>query len=384
MQASLGRENPLDLQVSSAVLRQLEPLCKKDNYHCLLALAFDYTMIAIAIACCLSVSFWFYPLALILIGSTQRAFVNLLHESTHTTLAKNPRLNLAGGTIFSGYLVFHLFNPYKNSHIGQHHRHLGDPELDPDYNFHLKCGLYNDEESTSSFFLKNMLFAIVGFRSFDYIRYVVKDRVLFKQASLIVNSPITMTTERLVLVVQWSVIIGVCAYFGWLLYLLLFWIVPLFTTAIAVGWLTELAEHYPLPQSEQKTLLLTRNRHGWWIERFLLGRHDDNYHLVHHLRAAIPFFNMKKAHAILLQDPAYRTWDALWGGVLSKNKASEETLLSYLAKYRHWRRSKAAPSELSFAEQVLLAGMPLSAPPVPTAAPATSPTLLALTPQTQN
>ncbi|WP_274597437.1 hypothetical protein [Pseudomonas sp. SST3] len=29
-----------------------------------------------------------------------------------------------------------------------------------------------------------------------------------------------------------------------------FWLVPLFTTAVAVGWIIELAEHYPMPAVE--------------------------------------------------------------------------------------------------------------------------------------
>ncbi|MBL4557764.1 MAG: fatty acid desaturase [Rhodobacteraceae bacterium] len=150
----------------------------------------------------------------------------------------------------------------------------------------------------------------------------------------------------------WLVVIGTVGWLGIWLEFLLFWIVPLFTTTIAIGWCTELAEHYPLPQSENKRLLMTRNRHGWWLERFLFGRHDDNYHLVHHIFPTVPFHNLKKAHEVLLEDPAYRQWDEVWGGIFTRDHPGQETLMSYVKKYR----SERSPQYLrkdgpSFAER---------------------------------
>jgi hypothetical protein len=103
---------------------------------------------------------------------------------------------------------------------------------------------------------------------------------------------------------------------------------------------------------------MTRNRHGWAIERFLLGRHNDNYHLVHHLNTGVPFWNMRRAHKVLLGDPAYARWDGLWAGILTRRAGhrNRETLISYAAKYRDWRRGGGDPRELSlsFAELVAL------------------------------
>lgn len=45
---------------------------------------------------------------------------------------------------------------------------------------------------------------------------------------------------------------AVAGYFGVIGQLLLFWLVPLFTMAVAVGWIIELAEHYPLPAAEKE------------------------------------------------------------------------------------------------------------------------------------
>lgn len=343
------------------VRKELRDLCKLDNHHAPPALLADYLLIALSVWLCVDVSYWFYPVSAILIGSTQRAFVNLLHESSHKVLARNGRLNLLLGTVFSGYLVLHMYNPYRNSHIGFHHRFLGDPEKDPDYNFHVDVGIYDHTQSDRKFLFRNITCAILGLRAAEYVGYVVRDRILFKADDVAVSMPVRQSTERMLLLAQWAVIGAVCTWQGWLPQLLLFWFVPLFTTAIAIGWLSELAEHYPLPESESRQILMTRNRHGWLIERFLLGRHHDNYHLVHHLNTGVPFWNMKRAHRVLLKDPAYARWDGLWAGILtrSRGRRNQETLMSYAAKYRRWRRTGGDPAQAqekgSFAETVTLA-----------------------------
>ncbi|MFF1360892.1 fatty acid desaturase [Streptomyces sp. NPDC058297] len=347
-------------RLDPGVRKQLRALCTVDNHHALLALLGDYLLVAASIYACVGVSYWFYPLAIVLIGSTQRAFVNLLHESSHKVLARSGRLNLVLGTVFSGYLVLHMYNPYRNSHIGFHHRFLGDPEKDPDYQFHKDIGIYDHQVSDARFFARNIASALLGLRTLQYVTYVVRDRILFNQ-NVAVSMPIRQSTERVLLLVQWAAIAGVCAWQGWLLHLVLFWFVPLFTTAVAIGWLSELAEHYPLPESESRQKLMTRNRHGWAIERFLLGRHHDNYHLVHHLNTGVPFWNMKRAHQVLLQDPGYARWDGLWAGVLTRTRGrkNQETLLSYASKYRRWRRLGGDPAQIdnggSFAEAAALA-----------------------------
>ncbi|GLZ38103.1 fatty acid desaturase family protein [Actinokineospora sp. NBRC 105648] len=354
---SLLSQDQHDLDFSKLaphIRKQVRALCEPDDYHGALGLLFDYAVVAVSIYLCVGVSYWFYPVSLLLIGSTQRAMVNILHESSHKVLARNGKLNVALGTVFSGHLVFHMYNPYRSSHIGFHHRYLGDPDKDPDYGFHRECGIYDPDSSNRSFFLRNILFAVLGLRTLEYVRYVVQDRLLFRQDQVAVSMPISLRAERWVLGGLWAVIIGVCAAFGFLPELLLFWFVPMFTTAVTIGWLSELAEHYPLPESEGKQILMTRNRHGWAVERFLLGRHNDNYHLVHHLNTGVPFWNMKKAHRVLLGDPAYARWDSLWAGILTRSpgRRDRETLISYAGKYRDWRRAGGDPRALdrSFAE----------------------------------
>ncbi|MFJ8040271.1 fatty acid desaturase [Kitasatospora sp. NPDC096147] len=346
-------------RIDPEVRKRLRGLGRIDNWHAPLALLADYAGVAVAVWACLEISWWLYPLALVQIGSTHRAMANLLHESSHKVLARNAFLNLVLGTVFSGYLIFHLYSPYRTTHIGFHHRYLGDPEKDPDYEFHRELGLYDHRVSDRRFFLENILSAVLGLRTLTYVKYIVRDRLFYKGAETNLSMPVSLPVERVALAIQWLLIAGVSIATGTWHLVLLFWLVPLFTTAIAVGWLSELAEHYPMPESERSPILMTRNRHGWAVENYLLGRHHDNYHLVHHLNMSIPFWNMKKAHAILLEDATYARWDALWGGVLTRGhgRRGTETMISYASKYRAWRRAGGDPkaSSRTFAEVLTLA-----------------------------
>jgi fatty acid desaturase len=299
-------------------------------------------------------SWWFYQISALLIGSSHRSLAHFLHESAHKVLVKDSRLNLVLGTLFSGYLIFQMYTPYRNTHIGCHHRKLGDRDEDPDYSFHLECGLYDHQQSDAAFIFRNIISALLGLRTIAYMRYLLRDRIFCTMPRLVISMPIRFHHERRILLAMWALLITFAALGSWLYLLLLFWFVPMFTTAIAIGWISELAEHYPLPESETKILLLTRNRHGWAIENFLLGRHSDRYHLVHHLNPGIPYWNLQRAHRVLMDDPGYAAWDGLWGGILTlpRSRRQAETVLSYGSKYRFWRRVGGDPrsGQTSFAE----------------------------------
>lgn len=343
-----------DLEIGQDVLRQLKQFSEPSNVAAIRTLAFEYALIAASIYVTVAVSYWFYPLALILIGSAQRTFANILHEAAHFHFAKNKTLNFLGGTVLTSYLIFHLFTPYRNSHVGYHHRHFGDPEDDPDYNFHILLGLYEAKESHARFILKNLVLALIGYRSLEYIKYIYQDRILFNEDKVVIRMPITITMDRLLFAATWIVVLFAVTWINVWLEFLLFWIVPCFTTYIAIGWCAELAEHYPLPESEDKRLLMTRNRKGWAIENFLFGRHNDRYHLVHHIFPTIPFCNLREAHEVLLQDEAYRKWDAMWGGIFTRKHPDEETLISYVKKYKaEVATHNTKPGRPSFAERLL-------------------------------
>ena len=87
----------------------------------------------------------------------------------------------------------------------------------------------------------------------------------------------------------------------WLYWLLYFW----------VPWLFYLPVHRLLAEAEkhnyedaQSVFAATFSNLGRF-QRWFLHPHGDAWHLLHHLIPAIPHWQLRRAHALLLQDPAY-------------------------------------------------------------------------------
>jgi fatty acid desaturase len=84
-----------------------------------------------------------------------------------------------------------------------------------------------------------------------------------------------------------------------------------------VGWLCEISEHYPLFETGKNNLQMTRNRFAKWWEAWFFSMHNENYHLTHHLYASIPFWNLPKAHSVMMKDEEYALYNSCFGGIFS-------------------------------------------------------------------
>ncbi|KAL9649430.1 hypothetical protein ABK040_016212 [Willaertia magna] len=148
----------VSLPLNSITRNKLKSLYKLDNYHGVLQVIEDY--ICIILATVLSETCFFsivnlnviyklvmYVIALVVIGSRMRALAELLHQSTHQTLAKSKWLNFLLGSVFSGYLVFQSWTGYRYSHCKKHHGHFGDANNDPDYVELQNAGLYSTSDN---------------------------------------------------------------------------------------------------------------------------------------------------------------------------------------------------------------------------------------------
>jgi len=82
-----------DFEIEKDVLRELKDYSEPSNFAAVKTLVFEYALLAGSVYLTLAVSYWFYPLALIIIGSVQRTFANILHEAAHFHFAKNKLLN---------------------------------------------------------------------------------------------------------------------------------------------------------------------------------------------------------------------------------------------------------------------------------------------------
>lgn len=288
---------------SPEIKKQIKALCVYDNYHAVVALLLNYFLIAAAVYLA-EMNLYFLPITLLVIGSRQRALATLLHEAAHGVLAKNKKLNRLIGEFFSGGLVYQTWSSYRASHVMAHHHKLGDKDKDPDFQFYLKSGVY-ENKSRRAFFFQYLVCPILFVSSFSSLKYLLVHR-LFQDAK---------AKELAVLLVSHSVLAAVGTYFAGAKFYFLYWLLPYLTVFQAITWFIELAEHYPIVANAQSNLYATRNRFSHPVEQVLTGMHGENFHLIHHLFPSVPFWNMQRAHRILLQDTEYARINSTSGGI---------------------------------------------------------------------
>ncbi len=293
------------------ILKELKVLYKLDNYHGIFAVLWDYLQIILTIAIsCFMHNIFMYLFAVLFIGTRQRALATILHESAHRILAKNRKLNDFLGKYPSGYLIFQTFEKYRQSHVIKHHGFLGIENKDPDYDFYIQSKLFASR-SLKEFIFRHLILPLFLGKTFDFISYLIRNRLGdFKDK------------EIKYLILFWIAIFGICFYVNVLDILLMYWFVPLLTSFPMVGHFIEMAEHFPMIKNKRE-IEKSWNRFGNKIELFFTGLHKENYHLIHHLFANIPFWNLDKAHNILCKNEEYRLLNSNMGGIFSSsNKAS--------------------------------------------------------------
>jgi fatty acid desaturase len=300
--------------------KKLRELNRLDNWHGPLALSYDYAVIAAVVTLTVGVSWWFYPVALLVIGSRMRALATVLHESAHGVLASSKRLNTALGSVLSGYLIFQLYFPYRKSHVNTHHPMLGDPTRDPDLRYFIDNGVYDSSLTVRQRFMRFVLIPVVGGRTVSTLRYLLGNRLFYRGGGE-GRQPVTSKerADQFAFTATWVVILAVVAGTGQWLALLLFWVVPYLTTFAIITWFIELAEHTPLVRDSDENIYMTRNRKSRGVEWFLTSMHGENYHLDHHLDPRTPFWNMRRANRIrAAHDPVYKGWDDQAGGLFHR------------------------------------------------------------------
>lgn len=298
---------------------KINQLIELDNWHGPVALLCDFLIIGFGVYLSL-INFYFYPVTTLLIASRQGALSNLAHEAAHNRLTKSKKLNYFLGTYLSGYLILQEFYAYSHTHIKNHHLKFGKPGADPDYTHHIDAGLYNTKNH--SFFIKEYIIKpfLLG-NMYQYIKHIISSRgpkYFYNKKHSIV-----MALYLLVLCLFFL-------YFKIFHYFFIFWIVPLFTVFPIIGWFIDISEHFPLMRNTTD-LYMTRNRFGNFFENIIFNIHNENYHLVHHLKPSVPFWNLKKAHRILMEDPDYCEVNSNMGGIFFSYK-KKKSLLSKLIR----------------------------------------------------
>jgi len=308
------------------ISKELNKLTVLDNYHVIIALLQDWGIIILS-SIVAHYYFYFYPICLIIIGSRQRGLGNIFHDSTHGNIVKNRRLCNITGTFLSGYWVGLSMSDYRESHVKLHHNYLGNIKVDPDYQYYHNIGIYGEKITPKDFLFAHIIPMLLLFRVPGDIFYFFKNRILAMK---------TYPLDYCKMVTCWVVAFIIAIYYHKVDILFFYWIIPFFTTYNMIDYIIQMAEHYPLLGKSTNVLYLSRNRFSHWLEAIFLSIRNENYHLVHHLRPAIPFWNLAKAHKIMMKDMTYRKINQNFGGIFYSSNGNN-SFIPILCSKVTWR-----------------------------------------------
>jgi len=320
---------------SPEIREEIKGLNKSDNWHSLLFFAMDVFWVGSCVVACHLVSWWLYPIALVIVGARQRGLSTIFHDCVHGIAATNRCLQMLLGTVLTAYPIFQQHYAYKISHVYTHHPKLGDPGADPDLMYFIEEKVYTPA-SYRTHFNRIVILPAVGARTLSFLRYLTRTRFTLDVESRTRSATGAHIPRKKMILDKagfwlfWATVVVVGWQTGALLDVVLFWIVPYLTTFQVLSWYIELAEHTPLVRDHNVDLYMTRNRKSRGLEKFLTGIHNDHYHWDHHLDPRTPCWNLPKAHEIRMKDEKYAALDRTTGGLLTRGPEGQPSTVSVI------------------------------------------------------
>lgn len=245
-------------------------------------------------------------LSLFLHGTIYHFLLNGFHELCHSSVFESKALN----TFFLNLISFlSLHNPvmFWASHQ-EHHKYTLHPPDDLEVVFPVHLPFKG--------FLQSVIINPWGLRNrFKSIIRLSRGRLEGEWENALFPESEPKQRQRLfnwarLMLVGHSLILVVSLYFGW-------WLIPVLTTFASFygGWLLYLCnntQHVGLQDDVDDYRLCTRTIILNPVVRFLYWH--MNYHIEHHMYAAVPCYNLHKLHALIKDDlpPSsvglYATW----------------------------------------------------------------------------
>ena len=264
---------------------ELRNWCVRSNWQGARMVATTWAMIAAIFA---GVALWTNPfsivLGLFLLGGRQLGLAVLMHECGHGTLFANRRANHFIGQWLCAYPVMTDMHRYAAGHT-RHHRYAGT-QRDPD------LPNYQSYPVTRASFRRKIIRDLSAQTGWKLLagRFANRDALF--------GSQLRASGTGGFLVVN-AALLAVLAAFGHAA-LALMWPAAFLTTYLLFARLRQVAEHGgvpdlfdPDPRKNTRTTIPRR-----W-ERLFVAPNFVNYHLDHHLAAAVPCYRLRSFHGAL-------------------------------------------------------------------------------------
>ena len=271
---------------------QYEEIKEKQDWRNVLSISSNWLQMSAAMAL-----FFFYPnvitflVALVIIGSRQFALAVLAHDAAHNLLFENNKVNDWAGQWFCAYPIFQDNRVYRPYHL-KHHRHT-ETDDDPD------LVLSSPFPITKRSFIRKVFRDLTGITGVK--RYWGSLSSIFRTKGDNVFNKISKTSNKLhgFLISNLIIFILISTTMHWSLFLFLWWL-PSFTYYSLIIRIRNISEHAVTPGNNDFDN--TRTTKSTVLTRFLMVPHNVNYHLEHHLFTRCPWYNLPKAHSMMIEN----------------------------------------------------------------------------------
>jgi len=269
---------------------EIKLLRTKSNFRGAFAVAHCWSVILAAwVIASIWTNVFTVVLAILVIGTRQLGLFVLAHEGAHFNLSANRKLNdwliqwplnrvLLGGT-GEGYRKVHV----------RHHANT-QQENDPD------LVLSKPFPISRYSFGRKVFRDLTGQTGFKLYGTTIKEAFSGETNLKSLYNGFRRLGPNL--------LINICFFSGfalagaWYLYFLLWW-VPALTWNHFVTRIRSIGEHAVVSDNDDR-LKNTRTIIANWGERIFIAPYSVNYHLEHHLLVNCPYYNLKRAHQILI------------------------------------------------------------------------------------
>ncbi len=215
------------------------------------------------------------------VGAVIHALGIMMHEGVHSNLVRKPKLDRWFGFLMA-LPAFVSFSAYRLQHTA-HHKYART-EHDPDEIHNISTNRLVKSLAFYGWLIGGSLWYFIGMLPINAFKF---GRAKDKRA---------VALEYVLMVPIYTVIFGLAYRFGVLADLAQVWLIPILfamTLGNVRGWAEHMLTYPGHPLTETRTVISNPI-----VSFFML---NSNYHLEHHLFAAMPWYNLPKLH-VLLQD----------------------------------------------------------------------------------
>ncbi|UVE19327.1 fatty acid desaturase family protein [Pseudomonas sp. LS44] len=243
-----------------------------------------------------------FVLALIVLGGRQLCLAILMHDAAHGTLFKTKALNDKLTDWLCARIIWVDVARYREHHL-RHHGHTGT-DLDPDWS--LARPFPASRVSLARKFARDLL-GLTGLKrlygqllmDIGVLKYTVASdvEVLPRNGRRWRDYARTGLRNMTGMLLANATLAGILAACGQL-WLYGVWLLAYLTTYSLFMRIRSLAEH-ACTERTRDMLLNTRTTRAGWLARITVAPIRVNFHIEHHLMAAVPYFRLPHAHRLL-------------------------------------------------------------------------------------